>query len=273
MSLFYPYPAWLEAHVIPDAPIAAAYEAVGAENRAVLKKTIACLHALWGEQPPFCERMRAFGQGFGVQEQAQPAPYALFLIEASYPHPTSLVAALMPALLAGVERILPCFIMDANVEQNAESRQFPQHPGLHAAVTFGGGASAAFPAPGLLAALELAGVEKSFAVTGEAVTSLLPELMENLGTGRLVYLGLNCLAEDTAAYVVQKNIPCMHFPGTPAYLAQEAAFAAQQGQDSPNGPAEDTPLLMLGPEYENIWVWPQLGPEWFQTKRMHVFAV
>lgn len=230
------YPSWLEAHIIADEHMAAAYENTEGHARAALKQTIAVQHCLWGEPPFFEERMRAFAS-FAVQEQQSPAPYALIVADADNAKPTAFLGAILPAVLAGVERILACFTGES-----------------------------ALPQAGLLAALELAGVDKAFMLTEGALRTLVDDMSANLGQGRLACLGLDELAEDLAALAIKKEIPFMHLPGNATCLPQEAAFS--RGADE----AADAPLLVLGPEYENVWVWPQLGPHWFCTRRMHIFS-
>lgn len=246
MTETYAFPPWLEAHAIPDQRMALAYEAVDGRERAAIKETIALLHALWGERPCRSERERFF-PSFAARDQEKPADYALFLVEGNYPRPTAFLAAVMPAVLAGVERIIPCF--------------FPAGKGL--------------PGPGLLAALELAGVERAFTLTVRDFPALARDMEENFGDGRLVCLSQDHTGQDDAGQALAglaagplaRGTACMNLPGPAAALSRPPGFNACARNGGRFG---QPPLLTLDSAHEQVWIWPQLGPSWFRTKRIHI---
>ena len=102
--------AWLDAHEVDDSLIARAYESVGGQGRAILKKNIARIHRLWGELPPREQLSRRFSRDFCRDLDDQPVSCALICCPAAFSHPAPLLAAVMPAVLAGVQSILPCFL-------------------------------------------------------------------------------------------------------------------------------------------------------------------
>lgn len=128
------WPDEWETWRVPDADLETAYEATPAPERARIKSTLALVQALRHEQPALSEeRVIPAGAGYGYARRTVPAPWVLLLLGPGVPSPVRVAAAIMPAHLAGV-------------------------PLLGAMWTGGGRAP-----EGLLAALELAGVEHVFA--------------------------------------------------------------------------------------------------------------
>jgi hypothetical protein len=172
-------PDWLEERAVADAVFENAYESLGAEGRARFKHALATLHAFWGERDESRRESRDFRQGFRVDGEDTPAPYALFFCDAEYDRPELLLAALMPAVLAGCPLILPCFIP-----------------------------TKADPATPLLAALELAGVEGAFRLSPLEAAKLLDELGETSKRGRVVVLGRPSVTDVLILDATRRNIPC-----------------------------------------------------------------
>lgn len=254
--------AWLDKHALHDDSFAEAYDALNGAERAVLKKCIARLYQVWGETPPKESRTRAFIQGFGLEESSAPVPYVLLVCELSYPSPAAFLAALMPALLAGVEPVLPCFVPARD-----------------------GGGMRHVPAA-LLAALELAGVERAFLAADDAVQDFFTSLSGRNAAGRLVLLGGAACGESLALEAHRKGLPCRSLTGLPRYFSVRLDEAAEQcfrprssgaagGNAIPPDDAgdEDGLFLSLDAGHEDIWVWPDLGPDWFRTKRMRFFSL
>lgn len=246
---------WLDGHAVPDGLTADAYERLGGEGRAVLKLCIARLHRLWGEQPlDECTEKR-LAPDFSVISQVAPSPYALLVCEASYAHPAALLAAVMPAILAGVEEILPCFV----------------HCGDGAAMP---------PAAPLLAALELAGVERAFHTSATECEEFLRLLLNENPSGSMVYMGGGSLGGAFAPIAYTGGVRCCFLTSPPRYLPVDSDNAVEQrfGPALPanvsvsveeGSPADRERLfLRLDPAHAHVWVWPDLSPSWFRTRHM-----
>lgn len=259
---------WLNAHVVPDDAMAEAYESLGNEGRAVLKKCIARLYRLWGEMPLRQQNSTRFSEDFCVEVNDVPSPYALFICEASYASPAALLAALMPAVLAGVGNLLPCFVPDENSGAHGD--------------TAGSDTCLPVAAP-LLAALELAGVERAFCASTEQSEKLLSLLYEEEGPGCLVILGkgsfghgpilaahekgLNSrsLCHSLRYYDSARETPMIHcFRQEP----REGLAGADRDKVDNRGPEASEIFLHLDAEHAGVWVWPDLSPAWFRSRQM-----
>ncbi len=188
-------PDWLEARALNDAAFADAYDALGAEGRARLKHCIAVQHAFWGERAACRRETRDFRQGFRVEAEEEPAPYALVFCDADYDRPDLLLATLMPAILAGCPLVLPCFLP-------AEDR----------------------PAASLLAALELAGVEDAYGLDEGEGLRLFDSLHESVGLGRVVILGRAAWADAVILHAVRRDVPCRLISSGAAGFTAETGF-------------------------------------------------
>lgn len=247
---------WFAEHAIEDTRMAEAYESLGDKGRAILKKCVARHYDVWGERPQREVESRMFRQGFGVELTQIPAPWALIVCDADYPSPAALVAAIMPALLAGVSQLIPCFL------------------------PVGGGISAP-----LLASLELAGVEEAYAAEeGEAI-SLARALTEEKGKGRIVLLGRGSSFESLALFAHRADIHCRSLTGMPRYYSSRLCAVAEHCFDGPQyGPDAleepevvcpqdpDAMFLHLDASHESVWFWPSVGPDWFRSKRMRFYS-
>lgn len=252
---------WLDAHALDDDAFAGAYESLHARERAVLKKCIARLYQVWGELPSREDRTRTFTQGFGLEESSAPVPYVLLLCESFYASPAALLAALLPALLAGVEPVLPCFVPTAKTDEDARPVWAP-----------------------LLAALELAGVERAFYAREASIQEFFQGLGDRGPDGRLVLLGGPSFGQNIALEAHRKGVPCRSLTRPSRYFsarlneAAEQFFRSRPGEDSiPESlPASDEDVeglfLSLDAAHEDIWFWPCLGPDWFRTKRMRFYS-
>jgi len=100
-------PSWLLPSLAPDARFARAYEALGAERRALLKGLIADHFAL--SPPAAALRTRCTREqvsGLSCRSVSTPRPFVLLLTDASLDAPALLLAALMPALSSGAADVL-----------------------------------------------------------------------------------------------------------------------------------------------------------------------
>ncbi len=138
----------LEPYAIDDDTRAEAYEQASSQERQMLKTAIA-YHALAGENPSVHSCVLEHkNQGFWQRKHSAPAPTLFLLCGAEFESPARLVAAAMPALLAGVTQTL--FLQVGQ------------------------------PKPALLMALELLGIEEAY-----ALPSIDPamQLLRHLGGG------------------------------------------------------------------------------------------
>ena len=148
-------PGWLEACRPDDSLYADAYEGPDAELRALLKTAIAFYFHRWGlRDGESCSENASPRMGFRHIEKTAPAPWALAVLGRGFASPARLLSALVPAVTAGVGRILIV-------------------------------SESGFTAP-VIAALELAGLEDSFITSSEQTARLFNELYELSPEGRLL---------------------------------------------------------------------------------------
>lgn len=284
---------------VDDAAFAAAYEGTGDVDRARLKTCIARLHVLYGaaggagtgdmREGRTATRWR---QGFTSVEHVSPCAWALVCVDAAWASAPCLLAAVLPAVFAGVASV--------------------------AVLRVGG--SGQWPAP-VLAALELAGQEVVADVAPEALPALLETLAAGVGAGgttgtggRLLLLGdhsdqVSVLARahgvpvwrnaptptigiasrgdaidefdcpDGAA--LRAAHPDATFMDVPA-LPQSTACAASSAPLAPLSAVACAPAhasawlnhaaLVLGPGHEWCWMHPGLSPAWFARRAVALLA-
>lgn len=141
------WPDWTARHAVDDEAFAAAHDAVGPRQRALIKQTLARMFAVHAPDGPVRRRRyAAYEPDVAAVDQAAPRRCALVAIGAGFASPARLLAACLPALRAGV--------------------------GLAAVVRTGGGA---WPEP-LLAALELCGLETAFSFSARQAARFFTEL-------------------------------------------------------------------------------------------------
>lgn len=101
------WPAWLDAHICDDQRFASAYAAASDRQRSLLKAHIA---ALWRMFPPTRVqrelRESSWDEGGQGMRLGWPRPWAILCVDGSANSPSLVLAALMPALTAGVPEIL-----------------------------------------------------------------------------------------------------------------------------------------------------------------------
>lgn len=157
----------LEDHAPRDAAMAAAYEAMGDAGRGRIKALLAMLFAVY--PPRRMSQTVSVAQhdgGFVFREVVQPRPFALALLDSEFASPAKLLAALVPAITAGVGEIGIIRL---------GSRNFP---------------------PQLLTALELAGVEAIGAMPAPKAKELLAQVAASPtgAAGALLCFGPKSLA-------------------------------------------------------------------------------
>ncbi len=232
------WPPYLNEYAIHETHMANAYDALGPQERATLKLTISRLHVLWGEQRHVQERTRIFPQGFSLWEKESPMEYALIVCDASYPHASCFLAALMPAILAGVPTILPCLLLpdapsEANCFPSSESLAFPHKNHTQGAAPFPHNAA-------LLTAIELAGIEQPYALPKATLHALVTHLAPQQKSGCILH--------------VAEGPPVLSFPHT--LLNRKATLASH--------------AFSADAAHADTWVWPELAPSQFRTRRMYI---
>jgi len=155
------FPSWLDGSLASDAAFGRAYAAVPDVRRALLKTAIARLWEWCGPADAVSlRRDMLWRSGLRSVSVAGPRRFALVLFDAGETSPVRLLAALVPALAAGIPEVL--------------------------AVRLGGRALP--PAPQLLA-LELAGVERLALLSRKRCTELLEHLGQGGESGLVLALG------------------------------------------------------------------------------------
>jgi len=97
---------WLDEHLLPDARFARAYNALADDRRALIKGLVARHYVL--NQPGGCASsvVELRYPGFVRRRESSTVPFALLLNDGSLDAPALFLAALMPALCAGVGQVL-----------------------------------------------------------------------------------------------------------------------------------------------------------------------
>lgn len=154
MSITIELPGWLDACRPDDALYADAYEGTPAELRALLKTAIAFSFHRWPCADGVAHTARASARSsFRHEETARPADWALALLGPGFASPARLLASLVPAVIAGVGRIL--IVSEAPFS------------------------------PAVCTALELAGLEDSFLLDADQMPGLYEDLRALSPDGRL----------------------------------------------------------------------------------------
>lgn len=237
-----PASALLAACPVQEEAFAKAYEQAGPEVRAELKLALARLFTLWGQAPQQRETVQRFAEGFQLREECAPAPFVLVLCPAQFAQPACLVAAVMPALCAGVPYVLPVFVGD--------------EASVH---------------PHLLCALELAGVEGASVLRLAAAEELLGALCAGLGQGRLLVLGPQGFGLPILQVALGLNLPAMPLWGGPHASLLEAANCFGAKEEASAFP-HSGPFIQLDAAHSSVWLWPGLEPQWCMNKRVSLFS-
>ncbi|MDR2892652.1 MAG: histidinol dehydrogenase [Deltaproteobacteria bacterium] len=232
------WPEWLDERLLDSGP--GAYETLEPRLRAALKSQIALLHRYHGELEGWeCQSRDWLGRE--LRAESTPKSWALFLLDKAYASPSGLLAALMPAILAGVEEVLVCLLADED-EKNFEL---------------------SLP---ISAALELAGVEQVWSLNPAQLSRLFVHLRgmkdcsENAGQavepfrgqgdGAVVFLGdwtVNAGTDKFMLDVLRSGLACKCLPGV-----FETALRLQPGNEA-------------------FWIWPDLTPEFFRRHTAGIF--
>ena len=278
------FPSWIEGHLTEDGHFAAAYDALSDRQRGVCKVSMARLESLYGGILPECQTVRSEKQGRSYFSHTTPAPWALFLVGHAFTSPVRLLAALMPAVLAGVPDILVCRVREG-----------------------------AAPAPvvnAVLTSLELAGQETVADISPSEAGELVEYACGHMDGGRLLFLGPFPGCERLFLSAVKRGFPCRAEFDVPRIAVTSAAQALLEREEAPEGTfypsfeylhfahpdasvitlgAEELPgaeayscvlcaeeevdswllsaPLVLTPGEEACWVWPDVSPAFFMETR------
>lgn len=241
-------PEWLYDYELD--PGLGAYDALSPALRAHLKSQIAILYELCaaGARPGggFCPLP---GGGLFTREK-KPLDWALFVLDANYASPAGFIAALLPALMAGVELALVC-------RSGPKDTNAPLHPAISAA-------------------MELLGREEIFALPPEDCAALADELLRLSPCGRVVALGGSYTGAAILPATVKIGLDgAAPDAGVLAWLHPGAVIEpVKPGKrydaviTAGGSLAAYSATLVLGPSHAYFWQWPSLSPAFFQHQRV-----
>ena len=167
------FPQWMLSRALPDQRFAEDYEAMAPGGRAWLKKNIAVAHARHGGVR-FGPRYEAveYDLGFSAMEQTERRIWAAVFIGPAVLSPARVLAAVLAALLSGMEQVIVARIS----------------PGVDDCP--------AWPL-GVLAGLELCGQELAVDAAPDQATRLIQAMAEAGGPGAVLDLGAEVAMPDT----------------------------------------------------------------------------
>ncbi len=277
-------PEWVRQRQLPDEAFAQAYHDTLPHRRALIKATIARLFLLLGERREAeTARTQTFDNDASVITLRQRDDIALIVIPEGFASPAKLLAALAPAQLAGVPLIavaIKCDALPANGIPDV--------------------------APGVLATMELTGVETCFHATEEEITSLSAELAEagawcsilscnktlvqHTAMARITapHMDIWCWFESPDdinvddvewAYGTESDIHyCGHVPeglerqDVPFEVLEQLEKHVAIAQDEVLSALTDNSFLALSPDVLGLWLWPGLTPDTFYATRRTVIG-
>lgn len=113
------FPDWLQDYQIEDEMFGEAYEATLPAQRAWLKKTIAQVYGVNSpEAPRKTWNVNTWRGGFETEVATAPLEWTVLLLDAKSVSPVRVLAALVPALVAGVGNIMAVFCGDGDISQS-----------------------------------------------------------------------------------------------------------------------------------------------------------
>ncbi len=281
-------PEDFEACLLTDELRAKAYESLGDARRALIKDQIAFLYEYWGGAQPLRSVLRKdLPGGARVEWASQGVEDVLLLVGASFASAPELVAALLPARLAGARQVLVCLVSG------------PTDPDY-----------------AVLSALDLLGQDEVYLLTRAQAADVFTEARRQMlfgGLGRVLVLGFNnaeplpfnynrrgtffasqplaglCVAEvdrrrfeQAHPHACIHDLPCDPLQLSTANIQENIRMNMPEGLPfldvivCPRGQsAHYTGLasLVLEAGQEHLWVWPELGPEFFLSSCLAIGAV
>lgn len=259
---------------VPDALLAAAYEAVTPQERAWLKTTQALVQSVYQEAPAVCEHhCQPAGSPFAYSIRTTPVTWTAVLIGGKFAAPCRLSAALMTARLAGVETLLVFF---ADTPENV--------------------------CPAIFASCELAGVENLYSLSlrtpspeNLSLYDVLPALSQAEGRmlafGRVEGIPLPFTAWHDTPPTVAIAPDCqlsksqiLAFHPDALFLSatcntMDVLYHAESGlvpNPPPNMLTKQTDFaapLCLGPGLEGTWLHTSLSPAFFHRNHMRLICI
>lgn len=277
-------PDWLLKLEVSDELFAAAYEQLPGAQRAWLKTCLARQHAVWGDPRESRICNESFRQGFEVCLREEPVDWVLILLDENFSAAPRFLAALAPALLAGVKAV---YVLRA-------TQDFKRALGT----------GAMFPQAVLVAAelAGLAGQGQVFEVSPEQAQDFLQDLGEHSAKqrpqensqGRLLMLGENfwgeelllaaarfgittwsrgmlpVLAEaDFANQDFQRSEFQLLHPGLEIVLRKKSEAACGHSSLSAEA-ALCSPGFNINPGQEGVWFWPELDINFFFKRHFSI---
>ncbi|NDV27231.1 histidinol dehydrogenase [Desulfovibrio sp. JC010] len=153
------FPEWLQEYQVEDETFGAAYEATLPPQRAWLKKTIAQVYGVNSPDAPLKTwDVNTWRGGFETEVTSTPLEWTVLLLDAKSVSPVRILAALVPALAAGVKNVLAVFGGEGEISQ------------------------------AVLAGFELAGQEDVVKLPQNKIEELLEHLMSSGSDGAIVDL-------------------------------------------------------------------------------------
>jgi len=193
------FPDQTDDLLVADAAFAAAYDTCTAEERAAVKTAIARTAAACGGAEDVSHQTRVrMRQGFSLYKVSRPASWTVILLDSTQASPARMLAALVPAILAGVPDIVVCRVVQ-------DGTPFPQ---------------------GLLAALELAGQELVMECGPKEALSLVAHCCKTDTHGRLVLLGQDDIFGDVAHIAAEWDAPLLRYGAAIRIGIAASSFAA-----------------------------------------------
>jgi Histidinol dehydrogenase len=237
---------------IPDEARAAAYAAMPADKRGVIKFTLSLVEGVCGRRADTLHAALLPDHGLGYSLVRKPAHWTFCLIEPGFDSAPRLAAALMLARLSGQEHVIAV--------RRGPAGDFP---------------------PALLTVLELTGIEPVFAAPGAVSDRAFALLREVYGPdGRMLVFG------DSAEHL---PAGCPVWRDTPPRLALSSANPDAEAVlrwahpdatwSVPNDPAltalycaegSESGALRFGPGLEGCWLPPDLEADFFMRVRRTV---
>ncbi|NDV23439.1 histidinol dehydrogenase [Desulfovibrio sp. JC022] len=113
------FPLWLQDYQIEDEVFGEAYEATLPPQRAWLKKTIAQVYGINSpDAPSRTWNVNTWRGGFETEVSSVPLEWTVLLLDAESVSPVRILAALVPALAAGVKNVLAVFCGEGDLSQS-----------------------------------------------------------------------------------------------------------------------------------------------------------
>lgn len=266
------FPGMVESRLVADGAFAEAYGAVAPEERAVIKTGIARMAAVYGPaEARETHSVTASRDGFRLSTDSRPVPWAVIMWDGAYPGATRVLAALLPAMLAGVPEILACRV----------------------------GGDGEFPKP-LLAAMELAGQELVADCSPEDAADIAALCGAADSGGRLVLLGRNAAFDRIVAAALERGTEVRRYAAPVRIGIAASSFATPSLDDFLRFAHPDAALvpfegdaaqgnfsavycaeravpeyigrapLVLCPGNEGFWRWPGVGRDFYRAQSLGI---